>query len=414
MKKYFMENRKRIGENMPNNSVLVLFAGNGAAERNFYYLTGTESLNIIFVLHKNGGNVRETLYLERFDELKAKWVGAPLSAEEAERLSGIEACKEVDVFENDVASILFASDCEVLLDLDANEFDLPQTPAIKFANKIKAAFPAVKIQNAYKMFASARSVKSEYEIDCIKKAVDITCGGFGGMMKNARPGMFEYEIEAFFDFELKKNGVREFAFPTIAASGVNATVLHYSANKKKTKDGELILIDAGAKFGGYSADITRTFPVNGRFSDRQKLLYSIVLEGQKKVIEAIKPGVLFKSLNDVLIDFYRQELKKIELIRSDDELGKYYYHKVSHLLGLETHDCGRVAESGAVLKTGMVLTVEPGLYVAEEEIGIRIEDDVVVTESGCEVISAGIVKEIEDVEGLIDAREDFKEAKTEC
>ena len=406
MSEFFTGNRKKVMENLPNNSVLVLFSGNApiklgdeqyrfAVPRNFYYLTGIDSPNVILVLQKHGENIREFLYLERFDELKAKWIGAPLNADEAKKLSGVAECWFVDEFEKDISKLFLEITPEVWSDLES--------PASKFVEKLQDSFPDVKIQNVYPVFASLRAIKTEYEMNHIKKAIAITRDGFCSMMKNARAGMFEYEIEAFFDFTLKKNGVHDHAFPLIAASGANAAVLHYAANNRKICGGEMILVDAGAQFGCYNADITRTFPVNGKFSSRQKLLYNVVLEGQKRVIETIKPGVLFKTLNETLIDFYKQELKKIGLIENDDDMKKYYYHKVSHMLGLETHDCNRIAEKndGTILEEGMVLTVEPGLYIAEEGIGIRIEDDVAVTKDGCEVLSAQIAKTTEEIESLI-------------
>jgi Xaa-Pro aminopeptidase len=198
---------------------------------------------------------------------------------------------------------------------------------------------------------------------------------------------------------LKRRGVKEKAFTTIAAAGKNAAVLHYSENSAKTADGDLILFDLGAQSSYYAADISRTFPVNGKFTDRQKQLYNIVLSGQKKVISAIKPGIPFASLNGILVDFYAKELKKIGLIEKKEDVARYYYHSVGHMLGLETHDIGRSREG--VLQKGMVFTVEPGLYIAEEGIGIRIEDDVVVTEKGCDVLSKNIVKTVEEIEALM-------------
>ena len=219
------------------------------------------------------------------------------------------------------------------------------------------------------------------------------------MMLNSKAGMMEYEIEAYFDFELKKNGVNDFAFKSIAASGINGTILHYSDNNYQTKNNDLILFDVGAQWEYYNGDITRTFPVNGKFTKRQKQIYNIVLEGQQKVINAIKPNIEFKKLNEILKEHYAIELKKIGLISFDDEVSKYYYHSVSHMLGLETHDVGRHNEG--VLKEGMVFTVEPGLYIAEEEIGIRIEDNIMVTKNGCEVLSKDIIRTVDEIENFM-------------
>ncbi len=217
-------------------------------------------------------------------------------------------------------------------------------------------------------------------------------------MTNAKPGMMEYEIEANFDYVLKCNGVTDYAFHTIAASGVNATVLHYSQNNTKTQEGDLILFDLGAQWNYYNADITRTFPLNGKFTERQKEIYNIVLKAMEDTMAVIRPGVPFSKLNETTRASLAEGLKGIGLIKEDSELSRYYFHGVSHYLGLDTHDVG----SGEMeLKPGMVLTVEPGLYIEEEKIGIRIEDDVLVTDSGYENLSKDIIKTIEDIEAFM-------------
>ena len=206
----------------------------------------------------------------------------------------------------------------------------------------------------------------------------------------------EYEHEAYFDYILTKNGVRDKAFKTIAASGKRGTILHYVENNAIAEDGDLILVDCGAQVGWYCGDITRTYPVNGKFTPLQKQIYDIVLSGQQKVIDSIKPGLMFSRLNEILKEHYFEELKKIGLVETFDDVAKYYYHGVSHYLGAETHDIGRYGERA--LAPGMVFTVEPGLYIEEYGIGIRIEDDVLVTENGCEVLSAGFMKTTDEIE----------------
>ena len=185
--------------------------------------------------------------------------------------------------------------------------------------------------------------------------------------------MKEYEIEAYFNYILKKNGVKDFAFPTIAATGKNATILHYVDNNTKTKDGELMLLDLGAQYKYYNGDISRTFPINGKFSERQKEVYNIVLEANETVMKAVKPGVTTGELQDITKKVLAHGCKRIGLIKEDSELNKYYYHGVAHPLGLDTHDVG---PRNIELKPGMIITDEPGLYIEEECIGVRIEDDI--------------------------------------
>ncbi|MBR1445047.1 MAG: aminopeptidase P family protein [Firmicutes bacterium] len=406
-KSFFKKNREKLYSSMKDDSVCILFAGKAPVKKgderypfspdsNFYYFTGIDKENIIAVFVKKNSAMSETLFIERSDRKKAKWVGNVISEKECRKRSAIKEIEYLSEFKEKISNIIFEKNIHFLyLDLENRYFEGGGI-SHRFAKKIKEEYPHINIENIYYDTAKLRSVKNTYEEDNIRKAIEITKNGIYSMMKNSKPGMYEYEIEAYFDFELKKNGVREKAFESIAASGKNATTLHYSENNSKTEDGDLILFDVGAKYGHYSADITRTFPVNGKFTKRQREIYDIVLEGQKKVKEAIKPGIPFKRLNEVLTEHYETELKKIGLIKDKKEVRKYYYHGVSHLLGLETHDAGRHNEGE--LKVGMVLTVEPGLYIEEENIGIRIEDDVIVRENGCEVLSEDIIRSADDIE----------------
>jgi Xaa-Pro aminopeptidase len=211
----------------------------------------------------------------------------------------------------------------------------------------------------------------------------------------------EYELEAYFDFTLKSCGVKDFAFKTIAASGKNATILHYSQNNSMMNENDLILFDLGAQFEYYNADISRTFPISGKYSQRQKDVYDVVLQAQQAVTQAAKPGVPFSVLNDTAKKVLAEGCRKLGLIKEESELSEYYYHGVSHYLGLDTHDVGT---RDTVLKEGMVITNEPGLYIACEGIGIRIEDDLLISRDGAEVLSKDIIKDTFDIEAYIKNR----------
>ncbi len=226
----------------------------------------------------------------------------------------------------------------------------------------------------------------------------MTGEGIKTIMANAKPDMMEYELEAYFNFSLDVQGVKEHAFPTIAASGENATILHYTDNDKKVIDGDLVLFDLGASFGYYSADISRTIPVNGIFSDRQEELYNAVLKSQLAAMQAVRPGVTMTELNNLSRDVMASELISIGVIKRASEIYELYPHGVSHSLGLETHDPLSYSEP---LKAGMIITIEPGLYLEDEGIGIRIEDDVLVTEEGYINLSEAIIKTVEDIEAYM-------------
>jgi len=217
-------------------------------------------------------------------------------------------------------------------------------------------------------------------------------------LKFAKPGVNERELEAYYEYQIKMAGSKGISFDSIVASGKNGTILHYIDNFSEVKEGSLVLLDLGAKNGLYSSDISRTFPINGKFSERQKQIYEIVLNTNKKIIEMVKPGVMVNDLNLSAKKMLMEEAKKIGLIKEDHEIDKYYYHGVSHYLGLDTHDVGTYHEP---LQAGVVLTVEPGFYIEEEGIGIRIEDNVLVTETGRRNLSESIKKEWIDIENLM-------------
>ena len=400
MKEYFENNRKKLFDIMENDSVTILFAGEAplkrgdeyyafSPDRHFYYLTGIDRERIIAVLTKTDGKENSVLYIEPFDETKAKWVGPVLLENEAKEISGIEDIKYISDFEDDMKAL--SADIKKIY-IDCERKDLSED---KMPEGIRKYFSSQEFGDLFEIISSFRTIKEDWEMERIEKAIDITVDAIKEMMKNIRPGMAEYEAEAYYDFVLTKNGVTDKAFKTIAASGKNGCILHYQKNNCIMNDGDLILVDAGAQYKWYNGDITRTFPINGKFTDKQKEIYNIVLGGQKMVIDMVKEGVEYPSLNEALKDYYFDELSKIGLISTKEDVSKYYNHDVSHFLGAETHDVG---DRKQVLKEGMVITVEPGLYIEELGIGIRIEDDVLVTKDGCRVLTAAMPKTVEDIE----------------
>ncbi len=416
MKEALKRNREKLLERIEMFSCAVIFAGRAlykrgdekypfSPDRNFYYLTGIDREDCVLFLAKTRTGVQETLYIPRDNGEMAKWVGANMTAAEAEEISGISDISVIDAFEGDFAAYIFKNSIKKLwLDMEKREWDDAFSPALLFAEKVRKNAPQMVFGDLYPVFGDLRLIKEAWELERMRKAMDITRLGIEEMMKTARPGMMEYEVEAAYDYVLKKNGVQDRAFATIAAGGRRGTILHYGKNNQPVHDGELILIDAGAQWGWYAGDISRTFPINGKFTERQKLVYNIVLEGQRRVIEAIRPGVPFASLNELLKDYYFEALKEIGLVEKKEDVAKYYYHGVSHYLGAETHDIGRYTER--TLVPGMVLTVEPGLYIEEWEIGIRIEDDVLVTADGNEVMTSAMIKTAEEIEAFMEKYHD--------
>lgn len=404
-KEFFENNRKKLFDAMENESLLLLFSGNApkksldeqysfCVNRNFYYETGINEANDILLLTKVNNKEKAYLFISRNDEVKAKWVGKTLSIQEAKDLSGIENIFYLDQFEV-LVDEYFALVNTVYLDLERQSFEDRLTKSEIFKEELEVVCPSIQVIDCYNIIAEHRMVKEECEVELIKKAIDITRLGIESLMKNSKSNIFEYELEAEFDYTIKKNGASGFAFKTIAASGINGAVLHYSSNNSLIEDDSLILFDLGAEYALYKADITRTFPANGKFTERQKQIYEIVLRGQDLIISNVKEGITLKELNNILIDFYAEALMGIELISSKEEVSKYYYHGVSHHLGLDTHDASL---RNAPLKKGAVITVEPGLYIEEEKIGIRIENDVLVTEDGCIDLASDIIKTVDEIE----------------
>lgn len=417
MKTLYTENRRKLAQLMEPGTAAVLFSGKApkktadekyqyAPNRNFLYLTGIAEEDVILYLEKTDSDVKETLFIQRFDEVKAKWNGATISPEAAAAASGIEEIRFTDEWEAFLhGKIQAAGLTKLYFDLEKDSFRADLGPGGRFAQKLKAAYPQLVIGNIFPFISSLRVFKSKEEIAQIRRAIEITRDGILSLWKNRRPGAFEYEMEAEFDYILKRNGVKDVAFRTICAGGKNAAVLHYVANDQRVKEGDLLLLDLGAQWNYYSADISRTFPISGRFSERQRELYGIVRLAMDRVFAEIKPGVPFKRLNEVVLETYAEELLRIGLINDPSEVATYYFHGVSHYLGLDTHDVGSREQ---VLAPGMVLTVEPGLYIPQEDIGIRIEDDVLVTEEGMENLSFNIPRDIGEIEAFLataDARQ---------
>ncbi|MBR0385920.1 MAG: aminopeptidase P N-terminal domain-containing protein, partial [Erysipelotrichaceae bacterium] len=389
----YQERRERLFKELPKNSVAIFMAGRAPYQvgdekypfdvnRTFYYLTGLDRENLVLLMAKGSKNTQTILFIEQYDPEMARWVGGKIQKEEAQEISGITDIRFVDELEGTINRYLgyMSADEPWTLCGELNKQYLDQPSAIAdLFNKARAGYPDVSIKNISGTIARMRMIKNGEEVTRIKKALAVTNAGIKAMMQASREYIWENELEAYFDFVLKSEQCGH-AFHTICAAGKNATTLHYGENNCQSEPGDLVLCDLGASFEYYNADITRTFPINGRFSVRQRELYEIVLKANKMIIERARPGVTLRELNNLVIEFYERELPKVGLLQGDDTVRDYYFHGVSHHLGLETHD---VSIYDAPLQAGNVITDEPGLYLADEGIGIRIEDDLLSTEDGC-------------------------------
>ena len=409
----FTKNRENLLKKLEDNSLLVLFAGEAKRKtadeyfpftpnRNFYYLTGVDEEKHIIMIKKINGVVDEVLYILKPNLEQERWTGKTIRDYEAKEVSGIENIKYLEEFKSDLNMIFTNGIAENLyLDLERVSFDEEMSKSQSFAKEIKERYPQVVIKDVYSDIASLRQIKCKEEVEEIKKAAHITAKGVELLMKECKPGMKEYELEAYFDFYLKQNGVKDYAFKTIAAAGVNAATLDYVDNNSEIKDGDLILFDLGAQVNYYNGDISRTFPANGKFTKRQKEVYEEVLKVNEEIINSIRPGVGFYEINDKANNLLAEACVRLGLIEDKKDYRKYYFHSIGHSLGLDTHDVGK---RDIILEEGMVYTVEPGLYIEEESIGIRIEDDVLVTKDGCEVLTKECIKSVEDIEKFMSNR----------
>lgn len=407
----FKKRREKLVDLMPDHSVLCIFSGKAvysvgdeqypfSVDRNFYYFTGLDKENMVLMLVKNKG-VSEYLFIEPYDAMMAKWIGGRLLPEQAKKISGVQQVLNISNLWDRihyVCDYLFDREHEINFFCDfTTQFDGQKREAHFFSEELKEKYPYVNVKSGTRMMRQLRLVKDKTEIEKMSQAISVTNEAILNMMRHVKPGMGENELEAYFDFVLKSNKCK-CSFPSIVGSGVNSTILHYQENNQIMKDNTLVLCDLGASHEYYCADITRTFPVNGTFTDRQKQIYEIVLEANQRVMEAVKPGITLRDLNNVVITFYEKKLKEIGLLENGKTVSDYYWHGVSHQLGLETHD---VCFSNYKLEVGNVFTIEPGLYLEEEAIGVRIEDNVLVTEDGCINLSKDIMKSVEEIENYI-------------
>lgn len=401
---------KRRNELLKENkkgSITVLFSGDlvkrsadstypFVVNRNFYYLTNCDEDSLIYVYINTENVSKEILFIKDYNPLEEKWVGKSLTKDEAIHKSGIFIVQPLSQFESIFTRTLARNDVDTIyVDSERDSFKQRLNEAEKFTKKLSDSYPHLKVININQKINLMRTVKSDEEIEEMKNAIEVTRKGIEFILKNIKPGRYEYQSAADFEYQCALNNAK-LAFDTIVASGKDATILHYVTNQKPLVENDLVLFDLGASVNHYCADISRTFPVSGKFTDRQKTFYSIVLKAQEEVIKAIKPGVTLIQLNEIVRSVYKDECVKANIIESEDQVDQVYYHSVSHSLGLDTHDVGLV--EGAMLKPGMVVTVEPGLYSEKESIGIRIEDDILVTEDGSINLSSSILKSVEEIE----------------
>lgn len=419
--KIFTDNRKRFIKEMKPNSIAIFNSNdevpsNGDALYRFqqnsdlYWLCGIEQEDTMVILFPDNPDpkYREVLVLVRPNELKEKWDGKRLRANEATALSGIETIVWLDSLDVLLQPWVHLAD-NIYLNTNENDRkgNLLETRDYRYAKEMMAHYPLHKYERSAKIMRSLRAIKSELEVEVLQTAIDITEKAFRRLLQFIRPGVWEHEIEAEIMHEFLRNRARGEAYGSIIASGDNARTLHYVSNNGQCKDGELILMDFGANYGGYAADLTRTVPVNGKFTNRQKKVYNACLHLHDYAKSLLKPGITIIDYHEKVGEEATQLFLKIGLLKKSDVKNedknnrayrKYLYHGISHHLGIDVHDLGTKTEP---LKAGMLLTVEPGIYIEEEQMGVRIENNVWLTKNGNKDLMKNIPITTEEIEQLM-------------
>ena len=411
--------RKKVFDQMKDNSIAIFFSGVSkvasedeylpfVVNKNFFYLTNIKQEHSALLLIKGIGERRTYLFIDPYSELKEKWTGKRLTVDNAAALSDIKNIYTTDNFET-MLSLALTNDKNQYGNIDCIYID-QTSPEQKLKEdffmkdlylKLKLDYTDKEIVDVYPIMRDLRMVKSSEEIDCILKAIEKTNNGISYIISKLAPGMKEHELADHFEMYGRLHDRATLAFDTIIASGKNATCLHYPSQNDIVKEDDLILFDLGYNHEEYSADISRTFPVNGKFSGVQKDVYQAVLNCNKAVIAYAKPGLTLKDLQEYASDFLKKECIRLKLMNEDDDIRNYYYHSVSHHLGLDTHD---ISLREKPLEKGNVITVEPGLYFAKLGVGVRIEDDVLITLDGAVALSKNIVKEMDEIERMMNRR----------
>jgi len=381
--------------------------------RDLFYLTGVDQEETILILFPDAVETkhREVLFVRETNPHIAVWEGPKLTKEQAQKLTGIETIYWVSEFEKIFFELAAQCNCFYF---NKNEHYraavTTQTREDRFIAWAKKTYPAHQVAKSNPILQRLRAVKDPQEIQQMQRACDITEKGFRRILSFVKPGVWEYEIEAEYAHEFIKNRSKGFAYTPIIASGNNANILHYIENNCACKAGDLLLMDVAAEFGNYSSDMTRTIPVSGRFSPRQKAIYNAVLRVKNEATKMLIPGVLWKAYHVEVGKIMTSELLGLGLLDLADVQNqtsehpaykKYFMHGTSHHMGLDTHDYGLILEP---MKANMVLTVEPGIYIPEEGFGVRLEDDVVIQEQGAPInLMKNIPIEADEIEALMNA-----------
>ncbi len=421
-KQLFIDNRERFKSMMEPNS-LAIFHSNDIyptsadgtmpfkQATDIFWLSGVDQEDSVLVIFPDAkrNEDKELLFLTETNDLIAVWEGEKLTKSEAFEVSGIKTVYWLSEFDTIMKSLMSQTENVYLLTQEHLRRNTPvQTREMRLNAELRIIYPNHNYKRSAPYLNKLRSVKTALEIEVMKIAAEITAAGFNRVLKFLKPDCWEHEIEAEFIHEFVKRRSRGFAYSPIIGSGSNACVLHYLENNKQCISGDLVLIDVGAEYANYACDVTRCFPVNGKFTDRQREVYESVLRVEKASIELLKPGAVLSEYHKRVGDLMTKELINLNLLTQEEVdnqnpswpvYKKYFMHGTSHYLGLDVHDYG--LWDGSPMEAGMVFTCEPGIYIPEEGIGIRIEDDILITSNGYINLTKEIPKEVSEIEAAM-------------
>lgn len=415
----FIKNRDLLCNKLSNNSIAI-FNSNDVMPTNsdgtmpfkqnsdLFWLTGVDQEESVFVIIKKENTVEEILFLKETNDLIAVWEGAKLSKKQAIDNSGVQKVYWLTEMDKIIAQNISATDVLYLNKNIHKRATLEvQTRDDRFRNTIKTKFPNKQISEIAPLMHSLRFVKSEFEIELIQNACNITEKGLRRILPLIKPGIMEYEIEAELMHEFLSNRSAGFAYQPIIGSGLNSCVLHYIENNQKCKEGEILLMDFGAEYANYASDLTRTVPVSGKFSKRQKDVYNSVLRVMKEATNMLRPGTDHAKMQKEVVRIMEHELIHLGLFDAQDLKNqdqnnplykKYFMHGTCHSLGLDVHDVG---DAKTPMTEGMVFTCEPGIYIQEEKLGIRLENDILITSDSPKDLMQNIPIEANEIEDLM-------------
>lgn len=414
IKEFFAENRKKLLDrlDLQDESGVILFSGLPRrrtadednpfwASRDFVYLTGLEQEDLVWFAWKKNGKLTETVFVPAADPRAERWTGRMLHTEQIEPISGISVIKERKLFDRILRDALYTSVSPTLyLDFDPPSHGICDEPAQKLATELKRDYPFCAVKNCHPVLMRMRAVKRPEELEQLMASIAATKDGILAMLKAVKPGMYEYQLRGIFEATLADKGLRVPSFPTIVGAGKNSLVMHYPEQDCRIEDGDIILADLGAQFGFCGADITRVFPANGHFTERQKLLHDMARDNADYLLGVMKPGMTFEEAARIGDEELLPKLKALGLAEELKDVRKYRWHSRSHHLGFDVHDD---CDYDMPFMPGMVITMEVGLYIEDWGEGVRVEDDFLFTEDGCVNLSVDIPRTTEDIETIMAA-----------